>query len=150
LNNEPAINQDDREKIKQIQYLFKEGKVEKTKLLKFILKLNISFLKSNKFVEAAYCDKEFSKELDIDYIFGKEFKMNNNILTLRDFINILDRNSNITITDTENKEIGVYFLITFTQYIIRLYYEYLDLCRQAKSDKLPMDKLLKKKNVNFK
>jgi hypothetical protein len=147
LQHEPQINQDDREKIKQIQYLFKEGKVEKVKLLKFILKLNIGFLKSNKFVEAAYCDKEFSKELDIDFIFGKDFRLNYSIMSSRDFIALLDKNSNFKITDTENKEFGVYVTIVFTQSVIRLYYNYLELCRQAKSDKLPLDKLRGKKNV---
>jgi hypothetical protein len=116
--------------------------VEKAKLLKFILKLNLSFLKNHKFVEAAFCDKEFNKELDIDFILGREFKINNQIFTPLNFTQFLDRNSNL------NEElIFVYFIIVFTQYVIRLYYDYLDLCKEVKSDKLPKEKIILKHKV---
>jgi hypothetical protein len=146
----PTINKEDEEKIKQIQFLFKEGKVDKIKLLKFILKLNLSFLSNNKFLEAASCDKTFAKELDMDFIFGREFKKTYNILTPSNYITILDKNPKSLFSSSyDDVLIYVYFTVIFTQYIIRMYFSYLELNNEINSQKLPKDKLLKKQTVKI-
>jgi hypothetical protein len=68
-----VISPEDEVKINQIRLLFTEGKLEKITILKFMLKLSLKFISSNKFSEATQLDSLFNAATDIGSILGLNF-----------------------------------------------------------------------------
>jgi hypothetical protein len=134
---ERIISPDDEIRISQIRLLLAEEKLEKITILKFMLKLVLKFISSNKFYEAYQLDSLFAKATEIGGILGVNFVREYNLMREDlNFIYFLENNlgpeshllDNLAPFKLSFYDIGIYYTVLFSKFALKCYFDYCSLC----------------------
>lgn len=146
-NPDTELNPEDQNKIKQLNSLLQEGRLDKMTVIKFILKLSLKLLSNHRFMETSKIFEQiFKNELSVRNLFEpkviKDFDLDQEDTYFIQFIEDLNK-ERFDEYRLDEQQIGVYYVILLSKLVLKCYFNFLRLVKNIQSKKTPFDTLNK-------